>query len=435
MINAASNPEAYIEAYKNKDISLNYRGSSYSFALSQELFSSSGVDSGTILLLKSLSKYLDNNGEKLARKEDSYTVLDAGCGTGILGVCIAGALGKITHNACHVRCQDRDELARIFTEYNKRCNGIKEENLAVFTEPLLAGNCTWDLIVSNIPAKAGNPVLDDYIYRSLKLLKKDGAVFIVIVNTLKDFFISRIKKRGEIFFTESTVNHTVLAYKNTRSSNMTDKSSCIEFNDKFPAEYPFYIRNRNSYEMEKIIYKLDTVHGAADFDNPGGEVQAAAKLAIKINLLSKITNDVSILIHDAGQGHFALWLHHYLDGKNLKFTLSGRNCLALSAARAALSAAKTPEVNMIYAADLLFDSGKFADNYNLIAYFSDGAGGTDRIASSWDALCRLTLSDAIIIIAADSMEAERFDRKKPKAMQRISDIKRRGFRAIAYRKV
>jgi hypothetical protein len=37
-----------------------------------------------------------------------------------------------------------------------------------------------------------------------------------------------------------------------------------------------------------------------------------------------------------------------------------------------------------------------------------------------------------LVIAFPSVEAERFDRKKPKDFTRLLDIKRKGFRALAY---
>ena len=464
----------YIEAYGTKEVSFKFRGRSYLFSLSQELFSSAGIDTGSRFLLKVFSDYLEGKTfpENLSQ-EDSFSefpisILDAGCGAGVLGICAAGALSAITlprdstsgtlaaRPSIRVRTQDRDELARLFTEYNARRNGLLLENFEAHTEPLLAfpPGQNWDLILTNIPAKAGLPVLEDFIRRSARVLKKDGRVFLVAVNTLADFFRSRIAAAEAPLITEETgTQHTVFVYGPANEQIIAP----IIFDEKFPHSYPFYIRNRSEYEMEDVSYSLDTVHGAPDFDNPGGAVQAAAKLAVKINLGSRLKDAVKscdiqsqeketcLLIHDAGQGHFALWLSHYLASVQCQYrwVLSGRNILALAAARAALAAALyklTPDSpgiapSVIPVADIFLENDRLGaavkdrNGFSLITFFPET---TADAGSAWEGLKGLSAPGGIAIVGMSSAEAERFDRKKPPLWRRMGDIKRKGFRAIAY---
>ncbi|MDR1618430.1 MAG: methyltransferase, partial [Treponema sp.] len=188
------------------------------FALSHGLFSSAGVDRGTALLLKVLSRAWDE--DQAAGRPPPRHILDAGCGAGIIGVCAARALAERRGGPApvfHVRAQDRDELAALFTAHNARRNGISPETLSVHTEPLLAGppGTRWDLILSNIPAKAGRPVLEDFVPRSLGLLGPGGRVLLVAVNTLAAFFHALIAGAGGLLLREAAgSSHTVFVYGN-----------------------------------------------------------------------------------------------------------------------------------------------------------------------------------------------------------------------------
>ena len=509
-----------IDAYSNKEVSFRYRGRSYVFSLSHGLFSSAGIDTGSAFLLKVFSRYLDNYHKiphaKTQRRKDAiggtdsslhssvplcekfhdFKILDAGCGTGVLGICTAGALmdlaacgadgvssvNKATPAAgerasadaptpVHCRAQDRDELARLFTEHNARRNGLSEENLAAYTEPLLAGPGRWDFIFTNIPAKAGEPVLEDFIRRSSCLLEKNGRVFLVAVNTLADFFRSNINAHASLLLEETGKEHTVFVYAtggNSAKNSCQDARSaaqrgneCLEnlpviINEKFPENHPFYIRNRGAYEMERFPYRLDTVYGAPGFDSPGGAVETAAKLAVKIDLAAKLIKKelaetahshhdepINILVYDdTGQGHFTLWLANYLPASlSLRWTLSGRNILALTAARHALTGldTETGAIEIVTAAGIFHarELHKNADNvaYDLIAYFPETVPETKREEASWEALSLLAAPGAVVLTGMNSMEADRFDKRKPKGFSRTGDIKRAGFRSMAYNRV
>ncbi|PKL03286.1 MAG: methyltransferase, partial [Spirochaetae bacterium HGW-Spirochaetae-9] len=61
----------------NKTVEFAYRGARLSFDLSHALFSSYAIDTGTRFLLKEIA-----HDEALAR---ARSILDAGCGAGIIG--------------------------------------------------------------------------------------------------------------------------------------------------------------------------------------------------------------------------------------------------------------------------------------------------------------------------------------------------------------
>ncbi|MDR1315985.1 MAG: methyltransferase, partial [Spirochaetales bacterium] len=201
--------------YITKEVSFEFRGRRYEFALSHGLFSSAGIDRGSRFLLRVFSGLLDGGlfpAPGKLRQGGTLSVLDAGCGCGVLGICAGTALRDLAGKgaagercsgpgpglasvlvpasasvpALAVRAQDRDELARLFTEYNGLRNGLAGAELEARTEALLAApaGAAWDLILSNVPAKAGRPVLEDFIGRSAGMLKSGGLALVVVVNPL-----------------------------------------------------------------------------------------------------------------------------------------------------------------------------------------------------------------------------------------------------------
>jgi hypothetical protein len=362
-------------------------------------------------------------------------------------------------NELHVRAQDRDELARIFTAANARRNGLGPEILHASTEPLLAGKPLgsegWDLIISNIPAKTGLPVLEDFVRRSATLLNPGGRVIIVAVNTLALFFEAKIQASASLLRKEQAAGHTVFVYgedadqQNERTLKAAFPSPTVE---NLLMNNPAYIRNRGDYAMEKTSYHLDTIHGAEGFDHPAGEVLAAAKLAVKReeDIRSCLrSDDAAVLIWEGDQGHFSTWLVKRFGGAFCT-VLSGRNILALAAARfnTARAMGGTPDgadvPHIVCAADLFLDGDRILAEINggsapekkfaFVAAFPEAVPQTDRISPFWDALDRLAAPGAVVIVGLSSAGAERFDRKKPKDFSRLGDLRRNGFRALAYRK-
>jgi hypothetical protein len=415
------------------------------------------------LLLKVLSNTWD---EDIAQGRPlPASVLDAGSGVGVIGVCAGAAALEARYPGappCQVRSQDRDELARVFTEYNARQNGLSPARLSAYTEPLLAGppGAAWDLILSNIPAKAGEPVLADFVSRSAALLNARGRVLLVAVNPLADFFRARIQAASLPLCREETgKGHTVLAYG--PPERRPALCPAPEGGKDLLSLIPAYLRRSGSYETEGVPYSLDTCYGAASFDSPGGAVLTAAKLLTRLGIKASPPgrSPVPALIHGEDQGHFPAWLIKRAAGEKpgavfpfRPLVLSGRNILALEAGRHnALTAlgslsgegpGSRPEEAVLCrpALDLSAPGNGFpalpepAGGYPFIALFPEPVPQTDRLGSYWEGLNRLLSPGGLVLAGLSASEAERFDRKKPKNFIRLGDIKRKGFRALAYRR-
>ncbi|MDR3167443.1 MAG: methyltransferase [Treponema sp.] len=435
----------------------------FRFVLSQGLFSSADIDTGTRLLLKVLSNIWD---EDIAQGHPlPASVLDAGSGVGVIGVCAAAALAAPRPPGalpCCVRSQDRDELARDFTEYNARQNGVPPALLSAHTEPLLAGppGAARDRILSHIPAKAGEPVLADFVSRSAALLNAGGRVLLVAVNPLADFFRTRIGAASLPLYREvAGKGHTVLLYGPPEKK--TALYPAPEGGKDLLSLIPAYLRRRGSYETEGVSYSLDTCYGAASFDSPGGAVLAATKLLTRLGIKAPPPgkSPLPVLIHGEDQGHFPVWLINWAakekPGAVFPFrplVLSGRTILALEAGRhntlAALGSlsgegpGKAPDgAALCYPAlDLSVpETGapplpEPAGGYPLITVFPEPVPQTDRLGSYWEGFNRLLSPGGLVLAGLSASEAERLNRKKPKNFIRMGDIKRKGFRALAYRK-
>ena len=414
----------------------------FKFDLSQGLFSSESVDFGTRLLLAVFSRVLD--GDAAAGRAPPCRVLDAGCGTGVIGICAASALIALSAlpDAVYVRCQDRDDLARLVTLHNAAKNRISPLVLEAYTEPLLAGPADgrWDLILSNVPAKAGGPVLGDFVRRSACLLNPGGRVIIVVVQALADFFRGIIAADAELVLEKKGPGHSVFVYGG-KAAGAFPPAEPVSAGPGFFSRYPFYVRSAVTCPIEEMPIRLETVQGASGYDAPGGAVLAAAKLARRIGLQKLIPGDAVLLVHEGGQGFFPAWLLGLLagaPGDSKMLVASGRNILALEASRhnSAADIVTAVDLQLGRAALLEAAGGKFA----FIAAFpellpqSTLPKGADQLDFLWEALPPLLARGGLFLAAFSSSEAERFDRKKPAGAGffRLGSIKRNGFRALAY---
>jgi hypothetical protein len=460
-----------VTPYITKEVSFEFRGRVYEFALSHGIFSSAGIDRGSRFLLRVFSGLLDGSkGESLfpvlCKAKDpapgilpaeTLSVLDAGCGCGVLGICVGTALRDLAGNgagggktagtapAVKVRAQDRDELARLFTEYNGRRNGLAGPELEAHTEALLAGpaGAAWDLILSNIPAKAGQPVLEDFIGRSAGMLKSGGMVLAVVVNPLAPLFRGSITARGfTLLHEDAGGDHTVFAWRGDSGTAAADGAG--EAPGVFPNEAA-YRRGGGGFEMEGVRYRIEAVHGAAGFDRIGAAVLAAAKLTGKLGekVPACLASNPAVLIHEPDQGHFPAWFaRRFPPDTGCGFVLSGRNVVSLEASRRNLEKAadgRAVPIRTVSAVDIAISRDDLAlpggGGYGFAVLFPEFVPGTDRIAAYWEGLAALLAENGIVIVALNAFAAEKFDRGKnaaPARFTRLGDFRRNGFRALAY---
>lgn len=142
------------------------------------LFSARALDEGTALLLRELESL-----EPLPR------VLDLGCGYGPIGLTIAARWPS-----AHVDLVDADIRAVEATAENINRNHL--DNAAVTLSDgireLRDQAVTYDLVVSNLPAQAGNDAIDQLLLDAHDALNDGGSLAVVAVNGLRRYLQRRL---------------------------------------------------------------------------------------------------------------------------------------------------------------------------------------------------------------------------------------------------
>ncbi len=284
----------------HKIVPLRFAGVDLRLKTSHALFSSNRVDDGTMLLLKTLAQ------KKIL--PESGRVLDAGCGVGPLALAI-----KKAKPALEVTARDRLVLAAEYTAENARLNGLQVDAAPGL---LLEGTPgPWNLIVSNLPAKAGAPVLADFVARSMALLAPDGLVAIVVVEPLADWLGTELERLGaRVTYREAAPGYEVFHYAASSPSSVPGSA--------FP---DVYRRGEVSWKVGDRSFWQTTYYGLPNFDGLDYRLQTT------LPLLKGLKLDGSCLVWEPVQGHLATWARSLLPhGKTLH--LAGNDVLGLAAA-------------------------------------------------------------------------------------------------------
>lgn len=297
--------------YCQKNIPFRFSGSEIKLELSLELFSSNSIDIGTVLLLKTIASEID--------LDRALTILDTGCGTGVIGL----ALKKKNPN-CRLFMRDRDALAVYTAEMNGRLNRLESYcSVGLLLSPLWRKNdenIDFNLITANLPAKAGAPVLENFLKRAGDLLAPDGRVVVVIVNTLAGDAERWLMEGGcEILYKTVSTGHTVFHF--TGGKKEEDSPEEVE-------SINLHIREKRiGFYLHKIGYKLDTVYNIPDFDTPGFLLQLFSDLLIKRSCKGRA------LYFNPGQGHLPVFMKKSGNYRFDEIVLAGRDYLSINISR------------------------------------------------------------------------------------------------------
>jgi 16S rRNA (guanine1207-N2)-methyltransferase len=294
------------DAYFKKTLTFKHNDKTLQFRVSQELFSSHEVDAGTRFLLRTLDQL------PLA---DVRRVLDVGCGYGPLGLTLA-RLDK--RRAVHL--VDRDALAVEFAQQNAELNNLHNVSVYGSLGYDAVTERDFDLIVCNVPGKAGEEVIAHLVRGVRPFLTPTGHAAIVVVTPLVPLVEQTLSQMADcaVTFKQSTANHTVFHYHFTAPTDDAPQpafASGLFWRDKLVVEY------------KKLKFGVQTAVGLPEFDT----------LGYATRLLFNMLNDLPdtpidhLLVVNPGQGHTAVaaWLSLHPQ----QITLVDRDLLALQTTR------------------------------------------------------------------------------------------------------
>lgn len=288
--------------YVTRTVESRYRGRSLTLQLSHALFSSFDVDDGSRLLLHSLVDRVDLGSARAA--------LDLGCGTGVIGLSIATCAP-----AASVLLRDRDALAAAMAADNAALNGLAN----VMTSAALGFQGTrpgqFDLVVSNLPAKAGRPVLESFFRGAAAALAPGGVAAFVIVAPLDALARASAAAAGlSIRWEETTPRYSVFHLRVDGAAPAPEPEDVLA---------P-YLRDSARFAWREASWQAQTVFGLPDFDTLGRSLEPA------LGLLDSCQPGARVMIMNPGQGHLAMFLQARHGPGVRAMRLAARDLLALA---------------------------------------------------------------------------------------------------------
>lgn len=378
----------------NKQVTFRYMRQELQFNLSQSLFSSADVDIGSRFLLRTIAQNVEIT--------DISSMLDIGCGVGVLGLSL-----KRINPAMQLTAQDRDALAVTFTTQNAILNEIE----GVAAQGGLAfdgiGEQKFDLIVSNLPGKAGHTVLQDMLRRMPDYLSESGLAAVVVVKPLAELVAETLAEmESEVLLREEASGYEVFHFS---GGNLTQRREGAE------GGLEPYLRNLADFKMGKQSVEMKTAWNLPEFDS------LAHDTALAINALKKKPVSGRVLFWNPGQGHMPVFLREQVD----QFVLASRDGLSLQMAELNLRRLGAENISLQHIPHFLAASGQ----YDWLIIFPDIDPGV-----AWENYllphCRdLLVPGGRVLLVAKSAYTHRLLQKK-RGLHSKFDRKRNGYRAV-----
>ena len=316
-----------LQDYLHKTVAFPFEGHTLRLALSQSLFSSFDVDSGSRLLLASVVRQLAAHPDERRRLQ---SILDLGCGTGVLGLALAKRFGSA------LTARDRDALALAVTAHNAAGNGIPcttRGGVDTINPDGSREHGSYQLVVANLPAKAGAPVLARLLAAATEVTAPGGRVGVVVVAPLAEEVRRAFTAVAELIHERHGNRHAVF-HGRPRAPMPTAAAAGLAA----------YRRHQGDVTVAGLTYPLATVYGLPDFDTPSHLAQLTATLMQRHAPPLPTTTPPSVLAWNPGQGHLPVWLARAWAAARpadqchgLRFTLVSRDALQLLATRANLT--------------------------------------------------------------------------------------------------
>jgi len=305
------------DVYYHKTVTFRAWKHSLQFRTSQELFSSHDMDIGTKFLLRTIVE---------ADYVSFYRILDAGCGYGPLGLTL-----KNLHKDSIVHMFDRDALAVEYSRQNAELNeliGVETYGSLGYDDVRRAD---FDLIVANIPGKAGESVITYLLREARYYLAPGGLAAIVVVAPLETTVTKILEDTpgAEIVLKRTRSGHAVFHYRFTGATG-SPKPEQNGF------ERGVYHRKNVTIRLEKLEYPVQTAFGLPEFDS----LSYGSEMLVKALHSARDLTVHRAVVFNPGQGHVPVALWKLIRPENI--TLVDRDLLALRYSRLNLTLNECP---------------------------------------------------------------------------------------------
>lgn len=357
--------------------------------------------------------------------------------------------------------RDRDILACAFSERNCWRNGIpatrfdiegkaadpiakrapkhknnEERKASLIIAPGLLGEDDpegpFDLVVSNLPAKAGATLLSSFVGRSASmLLNHGGRLAFVIVNTLAELADSWCASSG-LGLVKKTAGkgHTVFILEKPNEASLPPpETSITAVPGPSEAFLALYRRSQARRALGRYSAQVSGFWGLPEFDTPSFATELALEALEKASAGSLVRE---FLISEPGIGLAALWACKSL-GPAAIHAMS-RDLLSLRATQANVEALTGPRP--AFRALQSIDRAAVSDaSLDAVLWFPDEVPDYDGIKPDWEFLGRSVKKGGSVVIVSNSTIVSRFEKNKPACMQRLGEKKTKGFSAFMARRV
>lgn len=395
------------DIFYKKTVTLSVGKRTLQLDVAQALFSSHDVDAGSKMLLKSLTK-----SQYAAQWRH---ILDVGCGYGTLGLAL-----KAADKRRKVDMVDRDALAVAFTQRNAEKNHLAVTavgSLGYDTVP----NAMYDLIVSNIPGKAGDAVITDLLTQARHFLRPEGMVAVVIVSPLAELVRRVLADLLDVvlLYEGSNRHYAVFHYRFTQPPTGTYETAVSR---------RLYTRHSGTFQFKKNTFHMQTAKGLPEFDTLSYQTR------LLMSQMERLDGSQMrrVLFVNPGQGHLAVaaWLGWQPDA----ILLADKDLLALQTTAANLQQNGCPpeRVYLFHQPTWrLPDDVPPVDGLLGVLRDSDGPAINGRLLET--AVSHLAPHAACHIAANSHLISQLAARLTPAWREQGKRKKRKGFSAITFR--
>jgi len=290
---------------------------SLKFKISQDLFSSHDIDTGTKFLLRTIVE---------AQYKKPTKILDLGCGYGPIGLTLKSVF---TDSIVHM--VDRDALAVDYSHQNARLNGLS--NIDVYGglgyDDLKTTG--FDLIVSNIPGKTGETVISYLLKESVYHLNPDGMVAVVVVKPLEQLVENVLKNTPtiDVLLKKTRPGHSVFHYRFRNERQVPPPSQSA-------LGRGIYDRTNSEFKVGDLKFKIRGAYGLPEFDSLSFDSEMLMQALLNIPK-SPVR---PIVIFNPGQGQIPVTVWKLFGPERM--ILVDRDLLALRYSKINLSQSKCP---------------------------------------------------------------------------------------------